>query len=323
VTLEELEAELRAGRLRPAYLLLGEEPLLQEEALEALRKAVLEGASAEFDADRLDGATTTSSGLMDALRTLPVLAPRRLVWLREPGGGREASRALLDALPDAIRDLSESRSVLVVTSREPRQPAWARSLQGAAAVVSCNPPRGIRDLVSFVRREARRQGISLEKGATERLTERIGPQLLMLRNELAKAALLAGEDGRVTTSHIAQAASDVAEEPIWELTDAIGEGRAGDALTLLGRMVSAGVAPPLLLGSLASHFRKLVRLRSGGSVPGPPRVTQKLGTQAHRYTLTRLLNALGAIHQTDENLKGRGGLDAELVLERLVLGLAA
>jgi DNA polymerase III delta subunit len=116
---------------------------------------------------------------------------------------------------------------------------------------------------------------------------------------------------------------DVAEEPIWDLTDAIGEGRAADAIALLGRLLRAGAAEPVLLGSLASHFRKLARTRAGERLPAPPFVQRKLESQARRYSGARLLAHLDAIHQTDEALKGQGGLPSELALERLVLGLSA
>ena len=115
----------------------------------------------------------------------------------------------------------------------------------------------------------------------------------------------------------------MAEEPIWDLTDAIGEGRAGDALAVLGKLLHGGAPPPVLLGSLASHFRRLLRARSGGSVSGPPFVQRKLKAQAGRYAPARLGSCLRAIHDTDEALKGQGGLGPQLALERLVLALAA
>ena len=45
--LEELEKELARGEVRPAYLLAGDEPLLRDDALTALRGAVLGGSADE------------------------------------------------------------------------------------------------------------------------------------------------------------------------------------------------------------------------------------------------------------------------------------
>jgi hypothetical protein len=88
-------------------------------------------------------------------------------------------------------------------------------------------------------------------------------------------------------------------------------------------MQAAGAPAMVLLGSLASHFRKLARLRAGGSIQGSPFAQKKLETQARRYALPRLRACLHAIHDADERLKGRGALPAEVTLERLVMTLGA
>jgi DNA polymerase III delta subunit len=123
--------------------------------------------------------------------------------------------------------------------------------------------------------------------------------------------------------HVQETICAVAEEPIWDLTDAIGDGRTADALGVLARMLAGGAPAPVLLGSLAGHFRKLARARAGQLPAGHPFVVQKLERQARRYTPARLVACLRAIHEVDEVLKGSGSLPADLALERLVLGLAA
>ncbi|HVP28384.1 MAG TPA: DNA polymerase III subunit delta [Myxococcota bacterium] len=322
---EELEQELERGRLRPAYLVAGDEPLLRDDAVAALRSAVLEGASADFNFDRLPASSTSPAALRDALRVLPVMARRRLVWLRDPEESRAGGRALLDALPEVVAEIATRDDVvlLVTAAKIDRRERWVKAFSEPAALVPCEAPRDARGLAAFVRAEAKRQGLSLEPAAAELLAERIGPQLLALRQEIAKAGLLAYPEKTITRGHVERTAIDVAEEPIWDLTDAIGEGRAGDALATLGRLLRGGSPPPVVLASLASHFRRLARVRSGARLAAPPFVLRKLEAQARRYAPQRLVAHLEAIHRTDEALKGKGALPAELALERLVLGLAA
>jgi DNA polymerase-3 subunit delta len=321
VTPDELQAELTDGRLRPAYLLAGEEALLRDDALEAIRLATLGAAPQDFDLDRLDGASATPGALLDAVRTLPVLAPRRLVVVRDPDPPR-GGRGLGDAIAEAVAALApDAETVLVVVAaRADARARWVKAF--GKSVVRCDPPRRGRAVAAFVAAEARRQGVALEPGAAQLLAERVGPQLLMLRQEIAKAALLAGPGHPVQRSHVASGTSQTAEEPIWDLTDAIGDGRVSDALVVLSRLQRAGAAPPLVLGSLASHFRRLLRLASGERVAGPPFVVRKLEGQARRYRRSRLLACLRAIHETDIALKGVGALRPETALERLVIALA-
>jgi len=316
---------LKKGAIRPAYLLAGEEALHRDDAFEALRGAVLDGGADDFNFDRLDGARTTPQILLESVERLPVMAARRLVLLVEPDGRRAGAKALVEALPDVVKSLAEREGttlVVMATKVDKRSRFYKAFAAAPCVVVECNPPKNGRPLFKFIEAEAARQGIEVERGVAELLAERVGPQLLLLRHELAKASLLAGPGETVTRAHVDASSAQVAEEPIWDLTDAIGEGRGGEALTTLARLLDGGNAGAPLLGALASHFRKLASVRGGGQVAGPPFVKQKLERQARRYTSAQLLRCLREIHHTDLALKGVGALPEELALERLVLGLS-
>lgn len=323
MNLDELGAELRAGKLRPAYLVVGDEALLRDDAVVAIRAAVLPEGARDFDEDRLDGESTSASALLDSVGTLPVVADRRLVVLREPEAGRAKSRGLAAALVEALAVVQASDDVVltVVAAKVDGRARWVKRF--GKAVVRCEAPRGVRALTSFIRGEAQRQGVELDARGVSLLAERTGAQLLMLRQEIAKAALFAGPGLEVTAEHVAASTCDVSEEPVWDLTDAIGEGRSEDALVLLDKLLRSGGAPPAILGALANHFRKLVRVRAGDAVAGPPFALRKLEGQARRFTGGRLLSCLRAVHETDLALKGAGGIAPEIALERLVIGLSA
>lgn len=325
MTPEALGAELAKGRVRPAYLLAGEEALFRDQGLAAIRAAALGAAANDFDFERLEGERTSPAQLLDALRALPVLAERRLVVLREPEARRGRADALGAALADALPELAgQGQTVLVVVAaRVDKRASWVRAFAEPAAFVACDPPKAGRAVAAFASAEARRRGIALGPGAAEALAEAVGPQLLRLASELEKAALLAGPDRRVERAHVEEAVSAVAEEKIWELTDATFEGRSGDALAALGRLLASGVPAPVVLGSLASHLRKLARAREGAPLAGHPMVVKRIESQARRHSRGRLLAGLRAAEQADEHLKGLGSLPAERVLERLVLSLCA
>jgi DNA polymerase-3 subunit delta len=325
MTPDALRQELDQGRLRPAYLLAGEEALFREAGLAALREAVLGEAASDFDFDRLEGERTGAGALHDALRALPVLAARRLVVLREPEARKSRSEGLLEALAGAVAELAEQEQtvLVVIASRIDRRSRWVRAFADPAALVACDPPKGTKAVAAFAAEEARRGGVTLGPGAAQALAEAVGPQLLRLRSELEKAVLLAGPGNRVSRDHVLEAVSAVSDEKIWELTDATFDGRSADALVALSRLLGGGVAAPLVLGSLASQLRKLVRARTGEPPRGPPFVVRRIEAQAQRQSIGRLLAGLRAAEEADERLKGRGGLAAERVLERLVLGLSS
>ena len=155
----------------------------------------------------------------------------------------------------------------MTAARADRRLRWVKAFGDACG--ECEAPTRPVSWPSFVRAEAQRQGVRLGSGAAEALAERIGPHLMLLRNEIAKLALWAGPDGEIGAEHVAAGTALAAEAPIWDLGDAIAERRGADALRLLATLLAAGAAPPMLLGlpgeplpAPASHQRGRVGGRS-------------------------------------------------------------
>src|ERR671919_367574 len=89
VSLAAFRTQIAGGAMPPVYVLVGEDEVGKADALGVILDAVDEGLRA-FNVDRLDasGATNVSareellSRLLSAARTLPMMAPRRVVVLQ-------------------------------------------------------------------------------------------------------------------------------------------------------------------------------------------------------------------------------------------------
>lgn len=305
----------------------GGEPLLRDKSLATLRTAILGGAADDFNLERLTPEELTPSALEDSIRALPVMADHRLVIVGDfdrAGRGADARERLSSTLVEAVKSLaSQTETVLVVTaSKANSRFRWVKAFKSPAVRVACDAPKAGAGVVAFIEAEAARQDLVLEKGVALHLSERIGPQLLVLQGELAKVALLAGIDEPITRDHVTASTCDVADRPVWDLTDAICAGQTGKAVGLLARMLGSGSAPEAILGMLASHFRKLARVRGGGGVSAGGFMAEKLSKQARRHSQRSLRSCLERIHETDAALKGVGSLSREMAIESLVIDLS-
>ena len=291
----------------------------------AIRRAVLGESAEEFNLDHLAGKGLSPSALQDSVTTLPVMAARRLVIVSEfePSGREAAREKLANAMIEVVGELADQKEtvLLVTASNADARARWVKAFKAPAARVECKAPEKAHELVNFVLEEARSQGLSIEKRAARQLAERIGSQLLALRGELTKVALLAGEGNPISLEHVEAASQNVSERASFDLMDAIGTGRTGAAVSELGTLLASGAQAEQLLGNMASHFRKMARLRAGERMQGNDWYLSKLETQSQRYGQRGLRVCLDRIHEADGALKGIGSISKEMTLESLVIDL--
>src|SRR5713101_7399692 len=88
MTVLELKRLVSAGELAPLYLVVGEEGLLRDEAMSALRAAVVgpdEANVGAFNCDAVYGDETEAAEILTLCANLPMFATRRLVVVRDVG----------------------------------------------------------------------------------------------------------------------------------------------------------------------------------------------------------------------------------------------
>ena len=88
----ELIARVEQGRVPAVAVIVGAERFFVDRAIAALRAAVV-GDSAGFNEDAFEGKGGSAARILDAVRTLPMLASQRLVFgTCAPRGGRASPR---------------------------------------------------------------------------------------------------------------------------------------------------------------------------------------------------------------------------------------
>jgi DNA polymerase-3 subunit delta len=75
--------EAKTGALRPVYLVLANEPHTATGVVRALRHAALVGAVPGLNEDQFDAGERKVDDALSAARTLPMMAKRRLVVVRQ------------------------------------------------------------------------------------------------------------------------------------------------------------------------------------------------------------------------------------------------
>src|SRR5262245_4589189 len=147
--------DVAAGKLAPVYILCSTEPLLLDRALAAIREAAVPAPLRAFNEDVIDGRGATAARILGAARTLPMMAARRLVLVRDLGQVPAAELAELATYMEA----PGPETVLVATcAKVDRRLKFFAAAGKSGYLHELAPPR---DLGGWLAEEARRSGVAI------------------------------------------------------------------------------------------------------------------------------------------------------------------
>lgn len=324
---------MSADAVPRVVLLAGPEATLREASLDELRERALEGGPRDFNEDVFDLASggIDPVSVVSALRTLPVLAARRLVRVRGLASKR-ATRFIEGPLLDYLEDPAETTCLVLEAESVDRRLRWVKRVAKAGEVRDCSAPGKPQELRAWIEKRIAKAGKKAASGVAVALLERTGADLDRLASEIEKLSVYVGERDAIAVDDVAELAGGLRDFAIYELTDAIGSRRLPEALAVLSRLQAQGLPPLVLLGGLGNHYRKLLRASECSPLEADevrkrlslhPFAARKLVEQVRRFDARRLRRCLDAVRRTDEALKGGVALSEDLAIEQLVLAVCA
>lgn len=249
---EQLTTHL-AGTLAPLYLVSGDEPLLAQEACDAIRAAARARGFSERTVFEVDHAFSWNA-LAQAAGNLSLFAERRLIELRfdsaRPGeeGGDALARYAAAPPDDTLLLLRFPR-----LDGQAQKSKWYKAVEAGGAVLPLWPPE-LAELPGWVARRMTQRGLKPGAGAAAVLAERSEGNLLACAQEIEKILLLRGP-GAVDADEVLQAVADSARFDVYDLVDGALSGDGARCLRVLGGLRAEGVEPPLVAWALTRAIR--------------------------------------------------------------------
>lgn len=263
----QLQAHLQRG-LRPLYTLYGDDPLLQQEAADAIRAAARAQGYTERTVFTVAGAHFDWSAVLAAGGALSLFADKQLVELRIPSGkpGKEGSQAL-QRLAE-VAPGNDSTLTLVLLPRldaATLKGAWFGALDAHGVTVRIDPVERAQ-LPGWIAQRLQQQGQHVAAGEAGQRTlafmaDRVEGNLLAAHQEIQKLALL-HPPGELTFEQVESAVLNVARYDPFKLAEAVLDGQPGRAQRMLDGLQAEGEAPVLVHWALAEDIRALWRVKT-------------------------------------------------------------
>lgn len=323
------------GQLAPVYVVSGDEPLLCQEACDAIRTSV---RARDFSERQVFNAEANFDWglLLEAGASLSLFAEKRLIEVRLPSGkpGDKGAAALLEYLSRPPED-----TVLLLSlpklDGSTQKTKWAKALiDGTDTQFIQIWPIEAHNLPQWIRQRLSQAGLAANQEAVDLIAARVEGNLLAAAQEIEKLKLLA-DGGQVDAATVQAAVADSARFDVFGLIDAALNGEPAHTLRTLEGLRGEGVEPPVilwalarelrLLGGLAQQYSQGVPLEKAFAAARPPVWDKRrpLVTRAlQRHPASRWNQLLQDAQRIDAQIKGQAPGDPWNSLARLALLLA-
>lgn len=340
----QLAADLKKG-LRPLYVLHGDEALLMQEAVDAIRDAARAGGGdVERSVFTVSGARFDWGAVLAAGGAMSLFASRQLIEIRIPTGrpGKEGAAAL-QRIAEAAEGASASENITIIQLPRPdratRDAVWFKALAAAGCVIAIESVERAA-LPQWIAQRLAAQGQRVAAGeegerALAFFADRVEGNLLAAHQEVLKLGLL-HPPGEISFAAIEAAVLDVAHYDTFHLSAAILGGQRQKVQRMIDSLRAAGTPEVRVHWAIADDISAIARVQAalarGAPMPMAMREARIWGERERLITraVPRVKGAhiaalLTAAHQVDGICKGLPAegwpADPWLALHRLAQSL--
>lgn len=262
----QLDSQLQRG-LRSLYTLHGDEPLLIQEACDAIRLAARGQGYTERSVHTVAGAHFDWSEVLASGGSLSLFADKQIVEVRIPSGkpGKDGSTVLQRIAANAQDN--DSVLTLVVLPRldgPTLKGAWFGALDNFGATVKVDPVER-QALPTWIAQRLQLQGQRVASGEVGQRTlqffaDRVEGNLLAAHQEVQKLGLLYPA-GELSFEQVESAVLNVARYTPFKLAEAVLGGQVLRVQRMLDGLQAVGEAAVLVHWALSDDIRTLHRVR--------------------------------------------------------------
>ncbi len=270
----QLPGHLQQG-LRSLYTLHGDEPLLAQEAADAIRAVARTQGYTERSSYTVAGAHFDWSAVLAAGGSLSLFADKQIVEIRVPSGkpGKDGSTALQQIAEQARgNDSTLTLVMLPRLDKATKTGAWFSALENNGVSLQVDPVERAA-LPQWIAQRLALQNQRVKPGDEGQRTlqffaDRVEGNLLAAHQEIQKLALL-HPVGELSWEQVEGAVNNVARYDVFKLSEAVLGGNPVRVARMLDGLRAEGEAEVLVHYTLAEDIRALKRVKDAMTAGRP------------------------------------------------------
>jgi DNA polymerase-3 subunit delta len=325
---ESVLKALEKGKLAPYYLFYGPDEFRLEKVLDRIRNDYIPESARDLNLEILYGDEGSPAEVINHARSIPFLAPNRLIILRRTEKIKAAS---LEHFLPYLEQPAETTCMIFISSKTNFSTKFYKKFRASGQAVYFAALRE-NQVVPWIKRMARDLDLQIDGQACTYLHQIVGNGLRDLHAELEKLCIRYGKK-QVSMEDVKELVIHSRIYSIFELMDKVSEKKSTASLEVLNRFLEEEdkrAAPLQIMGMLNRQMRLLLQtkgiLDKGG---GKKDVAKKLhlvpfsagrfSVQSKKWSEAELEKGLKLLYGADGLLKS--GSRPRPVLENLIVTL--
>ena len=254
--LDYLQALKRVDEAQGAWVLHGQEPLLEQNLLDAFRKS---WNAREIERQRYDISSAADwKNVFNALNSLSLFSSQLAI---EAHGNIKPDANGLKLLKSYLQQ-NESNLLLVVMPKQDSASLKTSFFQtidanGVNVALTANYPKDRQQILAV---EAQKLGIKLANDAWQWLEQHHEHNLLAAKNSLMRVADTFPEAEMIQIDHLYSCLQDQSRYTTYDLNDAMLQGNLAQSIKIFQYLIASGEPMSLILWSISKEMRLLMQL---------------------------------------------------------------
>ncbi len=331
---QQLKQDIRDGSFGRLYIISGEETYLKEYYLNELRRKVVDPDFADFNLIEFEGKGLTFERLSESIDSLPAMSEKKLIIVTDfelykpPAEFSDKLMGLLSDIPDYVCLVFYFD---VLEGKPDKRTKLYKSLEKTACFAEFPHPDE-RELIAWIERRARGRGCFISSENASYMVFLCGSSMTNLLGEIDKAASHSST-GEIQKYNIDSVCSPVLDAVVFDLTDAITDGRFARAVEIVDELIRLKNSEVMIFTTVTRHIQRLyaaklceeARLSDKELMEligtKSPYYANKLKQAARKVTLSWVRQAASLCAETDSGLKGSAA-DRQKQIELALMRMA-
>lgn len=325
--MKTIDNDIKAGDLKQAYLLYGEETYLIRQYRDKLLKSMVpEGDTMNFSA--YEGKDINTKEVIDLAETLPFFADYRVILIEGSGLFKSSDEAFAEYLPTAP---ASTRFLFVESEVDKRSKMYKALCKIGNAVEFVTQTE--ETLSRWVLGRIRKEGKNITQQAYQLFISKTGTDMENIDRELEKLICYTLDKDTIEPEDVACITTEQTQNKVFEMVDAIASHKQKQALDLYYDLLALREAPMRIMYLITRQFHLLSIVKAmsnqgfgnkdiAAKAGCPEWAVRKYQAQCRSFSLDQLKKAVEEGTEYEEAVK-TGRLADQMAVELFIVHYSA